>query len=218
MERDQKTAAQQLEESLRRLQTDHLDLVQFHEIIRMNDPDRIFAPGGALEAVLKAKKAGKVRFIGFTGHKSPEVHLKMLDTAASHKFRFDTVQMPLNVMDAHYDSFEKKVLPVLAKNEIGVLGMKPMGDPFILKSETVTAVECLNYAMNLPTSVVITGCDSMQILDQALGVARNFRRMEADAVKALLAKTAQGAQQGKFELYKTSHHFDGTYQNPQWLG
>jgi predicted aldo/keto reductase-like oxidoreductase len=216
--RDKKTAVQQLEESLRRLQTDHLDLLQFHEIIRMNDPDRIFAPGGALEAVLEAKKAGKVRFLGFTGHKSPDVHLKMLETAASHKFRFDTVQMPLNVMDAHYDSFEKKVLPVLLKDNIGVLGMKPMGDPFILESKTVTPVECLNYAMNLPTSVVITGCDSMQILDQALNAARNFRRMEGDAVKALLAKTAQAAMQGKFELYKTTHHFDGTYQNPQWLG
>src|SRR5215469_2741684 len=216
--RDKKSAAQQLEESLRRLQTDHVDLLQFHEVIRMDDPDRVFAPGGALEAVLEAKKDGKVRFIGFTGHKSPAVHLKMLDTAASHKFRFDTVQMPLNVMDAHYDSFEKRVLPVLVKNEIGVLGMKPMGDPFILESKTVTAIECLNYAMNLPSSVVITGCDSMPILDQALDAARNFRRMEADAVKALLAKTAQAAMKGKFELYKTTHHFDGTYQNPQWLG
>jgi predicted aldo/keto reductase-like oxidoreductase len=216
--RNKKTALQQLEESLRRLQTDHVDLLQFHEIIRMNDPDRIFAAGGALEAVVDAKKAGKVRFIGFTGHKSPDVHLKMLDTAAAHKFHFDTVQMPLNVMDAHYDSFEKKVLPVLLKDNIGVLGMKPIGDPYILESKTVTAVECLNYALNLPTSVVITGCDSMQILDQALDAARNFRPLEADAVKALLAKTAQAAMQGKFELYKTTHHFDGTYQNPQWLG
>ncbi|HET8925341.1 MAG TPA: aldo/keto reductase [Candidatus Acidoferrum sp.] len=216
--RDKKNAVQQLEESLRRLQTDHIDLLQFHEIIRMNDPDRIFAPGGALEAVLEAKKAGKVHFVGFTGHKSPDVHLKMLDTAASHKLRFDTVQMPLNVMDAHYDSFEKKVLPVLLKDNIGVLGMKPMGDPFILESKAVTAVECLNYALNLQTSVVITGCDSMQILDQALNAARQFQGIEADAVKALLAKTAQAAIQGKFELYKTTHHFDGTVQNPQWLG
>lgn len=216
--RDKKTAVQQLEESLRRLQTDHVDLLQFHEVIRMDDPGRVFAASGALEAALEAQKAGTVRFIGFTGHKSPDIHLKMLDIAASHKFHFDTVQMPLNVMDAHYDSFEKKVLPVLLKDNIGVLGMKPMGDPFILESKTVTAVECLNYAMNLPTSVVITGCDSMQILDQALDAARNFRRMEADAVKAVLAKTAQVAMQGKFELYKTTHHFDGTYQNPQWLG
>ena len=216
--RDRETAARQLEESLRRLQTDHLDLLQFHEIIRINDPDRIFAPGGALEAVLEAKKAGTVRFIGFTGHKSPEIHLKMLDTAASHKFRFDTVQMPLNVMDAHYDSFEKKVLPVLVKNEIGVLGMKPMGDHFILDSKAATPGECLHYAMHLPASVVITGCDSLPILQQALDAARNFRPMEPREVEALLAKTAQAAQQGKYELYKTSHHFDGTYQNPQWLG
>lgn len=216
--RDKKTAISQLEESLRRLNTDHVDLLQFHEVIRMNDPDRIFAAGGALEAVLEAKEAGKVRFIGFTGHKSPEIHLKMLDTAARHKFRFDTVQMPLNVMDAHYDSFEKQVLPVLTSNEIGVLGMKPMGDPFILESKTVTAVECLHYAMSLPTSVVITGCDSMPILEQALNAARSFRPMEPAAVEALLAKTADAAKQGKYELYKTSHHFDGTYQNPEWLG
>src|SRR5262245_12541531 len=152
--RDKKTAAQQIEESLRRLQTDHVDLLQFHEIIRMNDPERIFAIGGGMEAALEAKKAGKIRHIGFTGHKSPDIHLKMLETAAGHKFRFDSVQMPLNVMDAHYDSFEKKVLPVLVKDDIGVLGMKPMGDPFILDSKTVTATECLHYAMNLPTSVL----------------------------------------------------------------
>ena len=216
--RDRKTAARQIEESLRRLETDHLDLLQFHEIIRMNDPDRIFAAGGGVEAVLEAKKAGKIRYIGFTGHKSPDMHLKMLDTAARHQFRFDAVQMPLNVMDAHYDSFEKKVLPVLVKNEIGVLGMKPMGDHFILDSKTATPVECLHYALHLPTSVVITGCDSMPILEQALEAARNFRPMEAKVIEALLAKTALAAQQGKYELYKTSHHFDGTYQNPQWLG
>ncbi len=118
--------------------------------------------------MLEAKKAGKVRYVGFTGHKSPDVHLKMLHTAASHQFRFDTVQMPLNVMDAHFESFQQKVLPVLVADNIGVLGMKPMGDPFILQSNTVTAVECLHYAMNLPTSVVITGCDSIEILPQAL--------------------------------------------------
>jgi aryl-alcohol dehydrogenase-like predicted oxidoreductase len=216
--RDRKAAARQIEDSLRRLETDHVDLLQFHEIIRMNDPDRIFASGGGMEAVLEAKKAGKIRYIGFTGHKSPDIHLKMLDTAARHQFRFDAVQMPLNVMDAHYESFEKKVLPVLVKAEIGVLGMKPMGDHFILDSKTATPVECLHYALHLPTSVVITGCDSMPILEQALDAARNFRPMEAKEVEALLAKTAEAAQQGKYELYKTSHHFDGTYQNPQWLG
>jgi uncharacterized protein len=216
--RDKKTAASQIEESLRRLGTDHVDLLQFHEIIRMSDPDRIFAADGGMEAALEAKKAGKIRYIGFTGHKSPDIHLKMLETAASHQFRFDTVQMPLNVMDAHYDSFEKKVLPVLVKDDIGVLGMKPMGDHIILESKTATPVECLHYAMNLPTSVVITGCDSMRILEQALDAARSFRPMEPDKIKALLAKTAEAAQQGQYEHYKTTHTFDGTYQNPQWLG
>src|ERR1035438_5479444 len=127
--RDKKTATQQIEESLRRLETGHIDLLQFHEVIRMDDPDRIFAAGGAMEAVFEAKKAGKIRYIGFTGHKSPTVHLKMLATAESHQFRFDTVQMPLNVMDAHYDSFEKNVLPVLVKNDIGVLGDEANGRP-----------------------------------------------------------------------------------------
>ncbi|HXP68552.1 MAG TPA: aldo/keto reductase [Candidatus Dormibacteraeota bacterium] len=216
--RSNAAATSQISESLRRLQTDRIDLLQFHEVIRDTDPDRIFAKGGAMEAVLKAKKAGKIRFIGFTGHKSPDIHLKMLATATKHDFIFDAVQMPLNVMDAHYDSFEKKVLPMLVKNDIGVLGMKPMGDHIILESKTVTPVECLHYAMNLPTSVVITGCDSMQILNQALAAARSFRPMDSNEVAALLAKTAQAAQSGKYELYKTSHTFDGTYQNPQWLG
>ncbi len=211
--RDKKTAAQQIEDSLRRLKTDRIDLLQFHEIIRTNDPDRIFA-----EAALEAKQAGKIRYIGFTGHKSPAIHLNMLQTAAKNQFRFETVQMPLNVMDAHYDSFEEKVLPVLVKNNMGVLGMKPMGDHFILESKTATPIECLHYSMSLPTSVVITGCDSMKILEQALTAARTFRPMEASEIKAILAKTAPSAKQGKYELYKTSHHFDGTYQNPQWLG
>ena len=216
--RNKATAAGQLDESLNRLGTDHIDLLQFHEVIRETDPDRIFASGGALEAVLEAKKAGKVRYIGFTGHKSPEIHLKMLATAAAHGFKFDTVQMPLNVMDHHFNSFEAKVLPVLVKENIGVLGMKPMGDPFILQSKTVSAVECLHYAMNLPTTVVITGCDSISILQQALDAVRSFRPLNNEQVAAILAKTSKAAQGGEFELYKTSHHFDGTYQNPQWLG
>lgn len=216
--RDKITADNQINESLKRLQTDRIDLLQFHEVIRDSDPDRIFAAGGALEAVQQAQKAGKVRYIGFTGHKSPEIHLKMLATASSHRFTFDTVQMPLNVMDHHFNSFEAKVLPVLLKQNIGVLGMKPMGDHFILQSKTATAVECLHYAMNLPTSVVITGCDSMQILQQALDAARSFRPLSNGQIAALLAKTAKAAQSGEYELYKTSHHFDGTFQNPQWLG
>jgi uncharacterized protein len=216
--RDKATATNQINESLKRLQTDRIDLLQFHEIIRDSDPDRIFAPGGGLEAALQARKAGKVRYIGFTGHKSPDIHLKMLATASAHQFTFDTVQMPLNVMDHHFDSFEAKVLPVLLKEDIGVLGMKPMGDPFILRSNTVTAIECLHYAMNLPTSVVITGCDSLSILQQAVDAASGFRAMSKEQVAALLAKTAKAAQSGEYELYKTSHNFDGTYQNPQWLG
>lgn len=216
--RTKAVAAGQINESLRRLQTDRVDLLQFHEVIRDTDSDRIFAEGGGMEAVLEAQKAGKIRFIGFTGHKSPDIHLKMLATAAKQGFTFDAVQMPLNVMDAHFDSFEKKVLPVLLKNDIGVLGMKPMGDHFILKSKTATPVECLHYAMNLPTSVVITGCDSLPILQQALQAARAFQRMDSSQVAALLAKTAKAAETGQFELYKTSHQFDGTYANPQWLG
>jgi uncharacterized protein len=216
--RNRATAVKQINDSLQRLHTDRIDLLQFHEVIRDTDPDRIFAAGGALEAVLEARKAGKVRYIGFTGHKSPDIHLKMLATASAHQFTFDSVQMPLNVMDHHFNSFEAKVLPVLQEQNIGVLGMKPMGDPFILHSKTVTAVECLHYAMNLPTSVVITGCDSLKILQQALDAARGFQPMGKQEVVALIAKTARAAQSGEFEKYKTSHHFDGTYQNPQWLG
>jgi aryl-alcohol dehydrogenase-like predicted oxidoreductase len=216
--RDRKTASKQLDESLRRLQTDHIDLLQFHEIIRMSDPVRVFAPGGAIEAVLEARKAGKARYIGFTGHKSPDVHLKMLQTAFDNGFMFDAVQMPLNVMDAHYDSFEKKVLPVLSENRIGVLGMKPLGGGEFLRSDTVTAIECLHYAMSLPISVVITGCDSLAVLQQALEAVRNFSPMSEEQRSALLARTAEAADDGKYELYKTGTIFDATSQNPHWLG
>jgi uncharacterized protein len=213
-----KAASQQLDESLRRLQSDHIDLLQFHEVIRDTDPGRIFAEGGGMEAVREAKKQGKVRYIGFTGHKSPDIHLKMLETAFAHGFTFDAVQMPLNVMDAHYNSFEQKVLPVLVKHNIGVLGMKPMGDKLILNSKTATPVECLHYAMSLPTSVVITGCDSMPILQQAVDAARSFHPMSKEDVARLLAKTAPAAGKGEFERYKISNDFDGTAHNPQWLG
>ncbi|TCK75723.1 aldo/keto reductase [Acidipila rosea] len=211
-------AQQQLEQSLKRLKTDHIDLIQIHEVIRMTDPERVFAPGGSLEYLRKAREQGKVRFIGFTGHKSPEIHLHMIETATKHGFTFDTVQMPLNVMDAHFDSFQKLVIPVAQKLNMGILGMKPMGDGIILKSNVVTPVECLQYAMNLPTSVVITGCDSMKILNQAIDTAKNFHPMNQEQVSALLAKTETVAKGGQFELYKTSHNFDGTYKNPQWLG
>jgi predicted aldo/keto reductase-like oxidoreductase len=216
--RTKKAAAQQVEESLRRLQTDHIDLLQFHEIIRMEDPERVFATGGGMEAVVEAQKAGKVRYIGFTGHKSPDIHLKMLETADAHQFHFDAVQMPLNVMDAHYNSFGKKVLPVLVKKEIGVLGMKPMGAGIILRSKTVEPMECLHYAMSLPTSVVITGCDSVTLVEQAVAAAKTFKPMSETQVAALLAKTKEAAQNGEFEGYKTTTNFDGTAHNPQWLG
>jgi len=213
-----KAAEQQLDESLSRLQTDHVDLLQFHEVIRESDPARIFGEGGGIEAALEARKQGKIRYIGFTGHKSPDIHLKMLETGFAHHFTFDAVQMPLNVMDAHYESFEKKVLPVLVKHDIGVLGMKPMGNAIILRSKTVSAIECLHYAMNLPTSVVITGCDSLPILQQALDAARSFKPMGNEEIAQLLARTAFAAIKGEYELYKTTHNFDGTFQNPQWLG
>lgn len=216
--RDKKTAAKQIDESLRRLQTDSIDLLQFHEIIRMSDPARIFAPGGAMEAVLEAKKVGKVRYIGFTGHKSPDVHLEMLQMALDNGFIFDAVQMPLNIMDAHYDSFEKMVLPVLLENNIGVLGMKPMGSGLFLRSNVVTAVECLHYAMSLPISVVITGCDSPAILQQALEAVRSFSPMSEEQRSALLSRTAKAAYGGEYELYKTDTIFDATSLNPHWLG
>jgi aryl-alcohol dehydrogenase-like predicted oxidoreductase len=216
--RSKKEAAKQIEQSLRRLQTDHVDLMQFHEVIRFEDPDRIFAADGAIEAFLEAKQAGKLRFIGFTGHKDPHVHLYMLETAARHNFQFDTVQMPLNLMDAHFRSFQHHVLPVLVKNNIGVLGMKSVGAGVILQSKTVTAIECLHYAMNLPTSVVITGMDKMEILEQAIQAARTFRPLSEDEVAKLLAKTAPVAAYGKFELFKTTSHHDSTAKNPDWLG
>lgn len=216
--RSRAEATRQLDESLRRLQTDHIDLVQHHEVLRFEDPDRIFDEEGANVALLDAQKAGKLRFIGFTGHKDPHVHLYMLEVARDRGFTFDTAQLPLNVMDAHFRSFEKLVVPELVKQGIGVLGMKSMANGIILRSHTVTPTECLHYALNLPTSVVITGCDSMEFLDQAIDAARTFRSMTADAVAALLAKTAQAAARGEFEPFKTSSIFDSTATHPEWLG
>jgi aryl-alcohol dehydrogenase-like predicted oxidoreductase len=216
--RTKESAAKQIDESLKRLQTDHVDLMQFHEIIRMEDPDRIFAPGGAMEAMQEARQAGKVRYIGFTGHKDPLIHLRMLEIADNHKFRFDAVQMPLNVMDANFRSFEHQVVPLLVKKGIGVLGMKSMGSGVILKSNTVKPIECLHYAMNLPTSTVITGIDRTEILDQALEAARTFKPMSHQVVSALLARTAEAAASGKYELFKTANGLDATARHPQWLG
>lgn len=216
--RTKKAATQQIDESLCRLQTDRVDLMQFHEVLRLEDPDRIFAADAAMTAMLEAQQAGKVRYIGFTGHKDPLVHLRMLEVAAQNNFRFDAVQMPLNVMDAHFRSFEHHVLPVLAEQEIGVLGMKSMGDKNIIKSNTVSPIECLHYALNLPTSTVITGIDSMEILDQAIEAARTFKAMSPEEVASLLARTADAASQGKYEPFKTDNRYDATAQNPEWLG
>lgn len=213
-----KAAAEQIEESLRRLRVETIDLVQFHEIIRMEDPGRILGPGGGMEAALEARAAGKLRYIGFTGHKDPEMHLNMLSTAFAHGFVFDAVQMPLNVMDAHYRSFEKRVLPVLVEHGIGVLAMKTMASHRIVETGLVTEMECLHYAMNLPSSVVITGCESMRDLDQALEAARTFRLMGAQEVSAILARTAQAAADGLYEDFKSTGVRDGTNQHPEWLG
>jgi aryl-alcohol dehydrogenase-like predicted oxidoreductase len=216
--RSRPEAARQLDESLKRLQTDCIDLVQHHEVLRFEDPHRIFDDEGAQAALLEARQAGKLRYIGFTGHKDPHIHLYMLAAAQEHGFTFDTVQMPLNVMDAHYRSFARLVVPELVKQNIGVLGMKSMGNGIILTSGTVTPIECLHYALSLPTSVVITGIDSMEILDQAFEAARTFRPMTEAQVQALLAKTAGAASRGEFELFKTSSIFDSTTANPEWLG
>lgn len=216
--RSYKEATRQLDESLWRLQTDCIDLVQHHEILRFEDPDRIFDDEGANRALVDARTAGKLRYIGFTGHKDPRIHLHMLEVAKGHGFRFDTVQMPLNVMDAHFRSFARLALPEAVREGIAVLGMKPMANGIILRSKTVSAIECLHYALNLPTSVVITGIDSMAILDQAYEAARTFRPMGEAEVQALVAKTATAAVRGEFEPFKTSSIFDGTAEHPEWLG
>ena len=216
--RSKKEATRQLEESLRRLQVDCIDLIQHHEILRYEDPHRIFADAGAHAALVEARDAGKIRYIGFTGHKDPRVHLYMLEVADTCGFRFDTVQMPLNLMDAHYRSFAKEVVPALVSRHIGVLGMKSMANGILLKSNTATPIECLHYALNLPTSVVITGIDSMEILNQAFAAVRTFHPLTDEELNGLLAKTASAAATGRFEPFKTTSIFDGTAHNPQWLG
>ena len=211
-------ARRQLDESLRRLQTDRIDLVQHHEVLRFEDPHRIFDEEGAHAALLEAQQAGKVRYIGFTGHKDPQIHLHTLEVAREHGFRFDAVQMPLNVMDAHYRSFERLLVPELVKEGIGVLGMKSLGNGIVLKSGTVSAPECLRYALSLPTSVVITGIDSMERLEQAFDVTRTFTPMTMEEREALLARTAPAGRKGEFEPFKTTSLFDSTAKHPAWLG
>lgn len=216
--RTRKEALRQLNQSLERLQTDCIDLVQHHEILRFEDPNRIFAEDGAQAALLEARKAGKLRYIGFTGHKDPRIHLYMLEVARENGFTFDAVQLPLSVMDAHFRSFSKLVLPELVQEGIGVLAMKTLANGSILKSKTVTPLECLHYALNLPTSVVITGIDGMDILDQAFEAARTFKPFSDEQLRALLARTREAASRGEFEPFKTSSVYDGTAANPKWLG
>ncbi len=206
-------ARRQLDQSLERLQVDCIDLWQLHEVIRYTDIDRVFAPGGAIEAMVEARDEGKVRYIGFTGHKDPDVHLRMLES----DFAWDTVQMPLNVLDAHFRSFGRQVLPVLIKRGIGVIGMKPFCAGTLFETHTVTAIEALHYAMNLPTSVVVTGMQSRADLEQAIEAAKSFRPLGDDEVASILARTAQKAQNGEFERYKTTLVHDSTSMHPGWL-
>jgi aryl-alcohol dehydrogenase-like predicted oxidoreductase len=217
--RTKKEAANQIDASLQRMRTDCIDLIQHHEILRYDDPDRIFAEDGAMEAFVEAKQAGKLRYIGFTGHKDPRIHLQMLAVAAERGFHFDAVQMPLNIMDAHFRSFAHLVLPYLVEHGIAVLGMKSFGDGVLLKSNApIDPLEYLHYSLNLPTSVVITGIENRRDLDQAFEAIRTFEPMDKDRVAELLGRSRPYALEGKYELFKTSATFDGTAKNAEWLG
>jgi len=204
--RDKNLAMRMLEESLRRLQTDHLDVWQIHEVIYDNDPDLIFGPNGAIEALAQAKQEGKVRSVGFTGHKDPAIHLKML----SHDFPFDTVQMPLNCLDATYRSFEQRVLPELTRRGIAPLGMKSMGGSGeMARHGAVTAAEALRYAMSLPVAVTISGMESMSVLEQNLEVARGFQPMSPEEMQKLRDRCRDDASDGRYELFKSTKKYDG---------
>jgi predicted aldo/keto reductase-like oxidoreductase len=208
----------QLEQSMGRLDMDVIDLVQFHEILRFEDPDRIFADDGAIHAAIAARAAGKIRYIGFTGHKDPQIHLRMFEVAEQHGFHFDTVQMPVNGMDAHFRSFTHNVIPVAQKAGTGVLAMKTFGDGYILRSGTIDPIEALHYGLSQPVSVVITCIDKPAILTQALTAVSTFKPLSSGQTEAFLAKTRDAAMTGKFEPFKTSSIFDGTANNPKWLG
>jgi len=204
--RDKKTAMRQLHQSLKRLQTDYLDVWQIHEVIYANEPSLYFRPGGAVEALEEAKRAGKVRFIGFTGHKDPAIHLEML----SHKFPFDTCQIPLNCFDAGFRSFEQRVLPELHRQRITPIGMKSLGGEGIpIKKRAVKVADALRYALSLPVGTTVSGIDSMEVLRQNLRIATNFQPMSDDEMRALRLQTAEAAADGHFELYKTSMKNDG---------
>jgi uncharacterized protein len=216
--RTKEVAANQIDDSLKRLKLDHIDLLQHHEVIRFDDPDRIFNEGGSMEAVVAAKQAGKIRFIGFTGHKDPHIHLYMMEVAQKHGFHFDTVQMPINIMDAHFRSFSQLVVPQAVKQQIGILGMKCFGSGVILKSGVVEPTDCLHYSLNLPISVLITGINTTEVLNQAFAAVKSFQPMNETSVAALISKTQDAALNGKYELFKTTAHFDTTARHPDWLG
>ncbi len=211
-------ARKQIDESLRRLKTDTVDLLQIHEVIRMGDAEQVFQPGNVIDVLQQARKDGKIRFIGFTGHKRPEMHLNMIAAAERHHFQFDTMQMPVNALDDHFDSFGRLVIPVARKHNIAVLGMKSLSNGAILKTKSITAVEALHYAMSVPVTTTICGCESMANLDEKIGVARGFKPMSAEQKIAVLRKTAPFGGEGKYEDYKNSNIYDGTFHNPQWLG
>ena len=194
-----------LEESLRRLRTDHLDLWQIHEVTWDDDPDRIFAPGGAAEAMLRAIDQGKVRYIGFTGHRSPDIFKRMLNQG----FPWDTLQMPINALDAHFRSFEREILPIAREQNIGVVGMKSLAAGHIFEGTDITAQEALAYALSQPISTLCSGIDSMAILEQNLAVARGFEPLPQPDLDAILAKTARAAADGRFEPFKTSRDYEG---------
>jgi aryl-alcohol dehydrogenase-like predicted oxidoreductase len=203
--RNAKTAMRQLEQSLRRLQTDYLDLWQIHECAYYNDPERHFAKGGVVEALDRARKEGKVRYVGFTGHKDPEIHLEML----SYKYPFDSCQLPLNGFDATFRSFEQLVLPELMKQGIAVLGMKSFGAGEAVKRRAVTPTDALRYAMSLPVTTTISGMDSMRVLRQNLKIAQGFRPMTESQMQSYRKKLAEQAADGRYELYKTTAQHDG---------
>lgn len=204
--RDAKTAMRQLEQSLRRLKTDYLDLWQLHEVAYHNDPERAFAPRGAMEALARAKREGKVRFVGFTGHKDPELHLRML----SYDFPFDACQLPLNCFDATFRSFEQRVLPELVRRGIAPIGMKSLGgEGLAVKRRSVSAEEGIRYAMSLDVATTVSGVDSLRVLKQNLRIARGFERMSAAAMQALRTRCREEAADGRFELYKVTGKHEG---------
>jgi predicted aldo/keto reductase-like oxidoreductase len=210
--RTAKDAQSNLEESLRRFKTDHIDLWQFHEVVYDNDPDWIFDKGGAIETALRAKEQGKVRFIGFTGHKDPLIHLKML----GKPYDWATVQMPLNVMDAHYRSFQHRVLPELVKRGIGPLGMKSLGGAGKIVTDAGVPIEdALRYVLSLPIASLVSGIDSEKVLEQNLKIVRNFKPMSPQEMKAVEGRTFQLAGDGRFELFKSSKYYDGAVHRKQ---